>query len=334
MFTCNSLTLLTFTYYLKLILAICMTIIPLMLFEIIFIKLIRYKQKNKKLNIIILKKQGKVLFYGSVLFILSFLLHTALNNQNNICYTFAKTDILNEYKLVYHELKQENLDESVKEQYLENVLLTTYNKLNTSNNNTQNSENNNKNNIISLENKIEDKKENNFLNETDKTKQNNVYVINGTFYYPKYVSGNRNTYSGMTCPSNPLNQGYNNKYGYNNYFYTRLMTFIDEASKNGHKITISSQGCRTYQTQVNYYNTMTKGRAAYPGQSLHGYGIASDLEFYQNDGSVCGWGRTDKSCPSMGWAHQNAYKYGLTFPLLNASYKEDWHIEPINKIKY
>ena len=38
--------------------------------------------------------------------------------------------------------------------------------------------------------------------------------------------------------------------------------------------------------------------------------------------------------PSMGWAHKNAYKFGLTFPLLNASYKEDWHIEPINKSTY
>ena len=97
---------------------------------------------------------------------------------------------------------------------------------------------------------------------------------------------------------------------------------------------MSTQGCRTYQTQVNYYSTMTPGRAAPPGWSLHGLGIASDLEFYNSNDSPCPSGRTDKSCPSMGWAHQNASRFGLTFPLLNASYREDWHIEPINKQKY
>ena len=62
--------------------------------------------------------------------------------------------------------------------------------------------------------------------------------------------------------------------------------------------------------------------------------IASDLEFYHSDGSVCGYGRNDYNCPSMGWAHNNASNFGLTFPLLNASYREDWHIEPINKSGY
>ena len=110
--------------------------------------------------------------------------------------------------------------------------------------------------------------------------------------------------------------------------------FIEEAWKQGYKITYSTQGCRTYDTQVYYYNTLVRGRAAYPGYSLHGFGIASDLEFYKNDGSVCPYGRNATNCPSMGWAHQNASKFGLIFPLLNASYREDWHIEPINKIKY
>ena len=109
---------------------------------------------------------------------------------------------------------------------------------------------------------------------------------------------------------------------------------IEEANRNGYKITMSGEGCRTYNTQVYYYNTMERGRAITPGYSLHGFGIASDLEFYNLDGSICSGYRTDNSCPSMGWAHANAYKYGLTFPLLNASYREDWHIEPISKIKY
>ena len=172
------------------------------------------------------------------------------------------------------------------------------------------------------------------LKETDYNKQNSVYIIDGVFYYPRYNSNNWYSFSGTNCPSNPSLNGYNNPYGYNNYFYTRLIAFIEEANKNGYKITINSQGCRTYSTQQYYYRTMTKGRAAYPGYSLHGWGIASDLEFYQSDGSICGWGRNATTCPSMGWAHNNAYNFGLTFPLINASYKEDWHIEPINKNTY
>ena len=45
MFTCNSLFLLSFTYYLKIILALGMTIIPLILIEKITITLLRYKEK-------------------------------------------------------------------------------------------------------------------------------------------------------------------------------------------------------------------------------------------------------------------------------------------------
>ena len=138
----------------------------------------------------------------------------------------------------------------------------------------------------------------------------------------------------MYCPNNPENEGFNNPYGYNNYFYTRLTRFVEEASKNGYKITINDQGCRSYSTQSYYYNTMTPGRAAKPGISFHGFGIASDLEFYYSNGSVCSGYRTDSSCPSMGWAHEHASEFGLTFPLLNASYREDWHIEPINKQRY
>ena len=140
--------------------------------------------------------------------------------------------------------------------------------------------------------------------------------------------------SGINCSKNPSLEGYNNPYGYNNYFYNRLTKFIEDANQNGYKIVINNQGCRSYNTQVYYYSIMTKGRAANPGLSLHGYGIASDLEFYQSNGYLCPTNRNENNCPSMNWAHKNAEKYGLTFPLLNASYKEDWHIEPMYKNKY
>lgn len=332
MFNCNNINLLTFTYYLKITLAILMTIIPFILIERTFIKLIKYKINYKKIDKLIIKKSSKTLFYALTSFILAFTIHTTLNNNNNKCYIYANKEIIKEYKSTYKLLKDEEIDNSVKTKYLENILVVSYNNLN---NKEENSSVISLNNEEEIEEEVEEEvKEDNFLSETDLNKQNKVYVQDGIFYIPTYVSGVYSSYSGTSCPSNPLNEGYNNQYGYNNYFYLRLTKLIEDANNNGYKITYSSQGCRSYDTQAYYYNTMVKGRAAYPGYSRHGYGIASDLEFYQNDGSVCGYGRTDSSCPSMGWAHQNAYKYGLTFPLLNASYKEDWHIEPINIVSY
>lgn len=330
MFSCNSLYLLTFTYYLKLILAILMTIVPIFLLERIFIRIIQYKYKKHHLDKFIIKKEFKNFVYIIVIFTLAYTLHTALNKENNVCYMYASKDVIKEYRTIYYALKDEKISNDDKYAYLENILLTSYNGISNENTLNNNEKNENNDQVTQIKNEVED----NFLKESDSKKLNNVYVQNGVFYYPKYVYGNRSTYSGTSCPSNPLKQGYNNPYGYNNYFYTRLTKFVEEASKNGYKITISTQGCRTYETQIYYYNTMTRGRAAYPGYSLHGFGIASDLEFYKSDGSVCPYGRTDYSCPSMGWAHKNAYKFGLTFPLLNASYKEDWHIEPINKSTY
>ena len=330
MFSCNSLYLLTFTYYLKLILAILMTIVPIFLLERIFIRIIQYKYKKHRLDKFIIKKEFKNFVYIIVIFTLAYTLHTSLNKENNVCYMYASKDVIKEYRTIYYALKDEKISNDDKYAYLENILLTSYNGISNESTLNNNEKNENNDQVTQIKNEVED----NFLKESDSKKLNNVYVQNGVFYYPKYVYGNRSTYSGTSCPSNPLKQGYNNPYGYNNYFYTRLTKFVEEAKKNGYKITISSQGCRTYETQIYYYNTMTRGRAAYPGYSLHGFGIASDLEFYKSDGSVCPYGRTDYSCPSMGWAHKNAYKFGLTFPLLNASYKEDWHIEPINKSTY
>ena len=315
MFNCNSLTLLNFTYYLKVILGYGMTIIPFIIIFIAVIKFIRAKSLNKKINKIFLKKEAKLIFYALASFLLSFSLHNVINKPDNKCYMYSKPEIINQYKTNLKEVNASDLSDTIKVKYMENVLLTAYKEYN------------------HIENNDDKPKKDILLHENDLTKQNKVYVKNGVFYYQGY-NGNYNTYTGTSCPSNPLKEGYNNPYGYNNYFYNRLVKFIDDAKSHGYKITMSSQGCRSYQTQVNYYNTMERGRAAKPGYSMHGLGIASDLEFYKANGEVCPYGRTDSSCPSMGWAHQNAYKYGLTFPLLYASYKEDWHIEPVNKQAY
>lgn len=176
-------------------------------------------------------------------------------------------------------------------------------------------------------------------NLTDLNKQNKVYIENGVFYAPKYVSGNESTYSGKECPSNPLQEGYNNEYGYNNHFWSMLESLIQGAKDAGYNLTPSTQGCRSYTTQYNFYHKTYKnqpGRAARPGRSLHGWGIASDLTFYKDSDTTCGNVRTRSNCPGMAWVHDNAEKYGLEFPLNNdsASYKEDWHIQPINLKRY
>ncbi len=310
---CNSLSLLNFIYYFKLSLGIMMTIIPVIVIELIFIRVIRNKIKNRKVNTDFIIKQIKTVFYTIVIFFLAYSLNMVVNTPNSVCSMYARKDIINEYKRLQESVNKSDISEDTMIKYMENVL----------NNDKKDVK------VVKLDNKKDD-----FLKENSTKTLNSVYVKNGVFYYKGYVAGVYNTYSGTNCPSNPLKEGYNNKFGYNNFFYNRLTTFIDEASKNGYKITMSEQGCRSYQTQVNYYRTMTPGRAAPPGWSLHGLGIASDLEFYGSNGYPCPYGRTDKSCPSMGWAHQNASRFGLTFPLLNASYKEDWHIEPISKQKY
>lgn len=165
---------------------------------------------------------------------------------------------------------------------------------------------------------------------TNTTKQNGgVYVQNGVFYYPKGESGHG-------CPSNPLSQGYNNSYGYHNEFWNRLQKLKAGAKSAGYDIGFSSQGCRSFKAQKQTYKkyASTPGRAAKPGNSKHGWGIASDVVFYKDSTHTCGTNRTYTNCPGMEWIHKNAHKYGLTFPFLKARFKEDWHIEPIEKKKY
>ena len=332
MFTCNNINLLTFTYYFKYILAFNMIIVPFIYFYINLIYMIKKKIKPNKWYFL---RRKKPIFYLLILFTLSLILHNTLNNKNNVCYVNATPKVYHEYKNSYMFLQNQDIDTELKNNYLETILTSKSNSTLTNlvykksniieSDTTENNED-----LKETDNIQED----NFLHESDTNIQNGVYVMDGVFNYPNYVYSNSNTYSGINCPSNPESNGYNNPYGYNNYFYTRLTKFIEEAANNGYTITISTQGCRSYDTQTNYYYTMDSGRAAAPGHSLHGFGIASDLEFYNSDGTVCPYYRTDESCESMGWAHQNAYRFGLSFPLINASYKEDWHIEPIYKNKY
>lgn len=141
-----------------------------------------------------------------------------------------------------------------------------------------------------------------------------VTVIDGVFYKPS---------SGTSGADGTKGSG---PYGYVIFFYNRLKSFVDAAKTQGYTINMSTTNYgawRPYSVQQYFYNCyVTKScnngnLAARPGTSNHGWGIASDLSF--------------GSTAAKYWAHDNASKYGLKFPLcanIRGQCTEDWHIEP------
>lgn len=117
----------------------------------------------------------------------------------------------------------------------------------------------------------------------------------------------------------------NNSWGLEPKFYSNILNLINDAKSHGCNASIIS-GHRTYKAQKYFYDCYVTKKcnngnlAAEPGYSNHEYGIAADLLYYPYN----------QTC--LNYYHTNAYKYGLDFPLLYASYPEDWHIEPINII--
>lgn len=103
--------------------------------------------------------------------------------------------------------------------------------------------------------------------------------------------------------------------GMDSGFAARLRAFI-EAS--GGRIGVGS-GYRSVEEQASLYaDAVAKygeeeagWYVAPPGNSNHNHGVAADLSYLTDDATE--------------WAHANAYRFGLTFPMD----WEDWHIEPI-----
>lgn len=103
--------------------------------------------------------------------------------------------------------------------------------------------------------------------------------------------------------------------GLNAEFNANLTRMIKDS---GGKIKINS-GYRSNERQAKIYADAQRkyGKnarkwAAPPGKSNHNHGLAADLGFTDNAART--------------WAHQNAAKYGLAFPMGH----EPWHIEPVN----
>lgn len=108
----------------------------------------------------------------------------------------------------------------------------------------------------------------------------------------------------------------------------RLAAFIAAAEDAGHDIRILSGHRDAARQAVLWRDALAKyGSAAEarkhvapPGGSTHQSGEAVDLQ-YQDRGSGLGGRRT----AAVDWAHKNASRFGLQFPIGH----EDWHIEPV-----
>ena len=139
-------------------------------------------------------------------------------------------------------------------------------------------------------------------------------VENGVFYLP-----NKRATKSSDIPKQ------SGSHGLNPIFWERLNKLIQDGTKKGYKIAVSS-GWRSYDSQLSLWNSSTRScstRASWvacPGGSRHGFGIAADLKF---NGSSCS--QSNWNCNSSAkWVHDNAASYGLKFRLSN----EPWHIEP------
>ena len=166
-----------------------------------------------------------------------------------------------------------------------------------------------------------------------------IRVTNGVFYFP-YVEA---------LNGNPIGYG-NGKEGLNKIFNDRLEAFFAEARKNGYYLRLKpnvGDGYRDISTQEYYKCCETRGKeynnsvrtidkrlcssdpskdkcgsrnsASTPGKSPHGWGLAADLDLSESSSY------SPKSTAAVKWAHLNAERFGLTFPVSN----EDWHIEPL-----
>lgn len=97
-------------------------------------------------------------------------------------------------------------------------------------------------------------------------------------------------------------------------FGAQLQQMISDAAEEGIRIGVTS-GLRTFKQQKDIFATARKGYAAPPGRSYHEKGLAADLSYGPG---------------AQAWAHANAAKYGLKFPMQSSKLNEPWHIEPMS----
>lgn len=101
-------------------------------------------------------------------------------------------------------------------------------------------------------------------------------------------------------------------------FNQKMAEMAAAAKAEGFDVHVSpGGGKRTHQQQAKLY-AEKPNLAAKPGTSNHEFGLAADLTF--------------GSAAAAQWAHANAARFGLTFPMLgeHGGKNEPWHVELIN----
>lgn len=103
--------------------------------------------------------------------------------------------------------------------------------------------------------------------------------------------------------------------GMDNEFARRLEMLINDSKSaigvgSGYR-SVEEQQQLWDQAVLDYGPDEARKWVAPPGSSNHNHGVAADLDYSSDE--------------IMNWAHANAYRYGLVFPME----WEPWHIEPI-----
>jgi len=114
-------------------------------------------------------------------------------------------------------------------------------------------------------------------------------------------------------------------------FAQQMAGFLYAGAQAGQTIKIFSgyrsieRQAQLYRAAVIEYGSETEARkwVAPPGRSRHNFGLAVDLKYGLNQDSR-GQGSQSARASKM-WAHTNASRFGLTFPMNH----EPWHIEPV-----
>jgi len=116
-------------------------------------------------------------------------------------------------------------------------------------------------------------------------------------------------------PAMSYTQNYLARKGFDPRFQTALDQFLGAApagflsTKSGYRS--PERQAQLWQSALQKYGSPEAARkwVAPPGRSNHNHGLAADLGFSGPD--------------AIKWAHENAPKFGLGFPLSN----ENWHVE-------
>jgi hypothetical protein len=115
-------------------------------------------------------------------------------------------------------------------------------------------------------------------------------------------------------------------------FACRLYKFLNAADAAGMNVTLNS-GYRSIERQRQLYATYVQNGkrgapVAPPGRSKHNFGLAYDLHFDGRHPNFKAGSQNTEICirtlPSCKWAHENAGKFGLRYPMS----VEPWHVEP------